>query len=70
MTTAGCRPIDRAIHPPSPAGSGDHLERLQETTGLTWRKLPTSATVTERGLILRRRELPVRSGPGHDGEGG
>ena len=65
MTTEGRQPIDGALSlvPAEfcPAGP----ERLQEESGLTWRKLAASASIAERDAIPLRRVERFQPGPGH-----
>ena len=65
MNTARRQPV-YDVNPPSlRSGLGERLERLTQESGLGWRELAASATVTERELMLRRGEGRGRTGPVH-----
>ena len=65
MTTEGRQPIDRALSPVPAEFCPGGLERLQEESGLTWRRLAASASIAERDAIPLRRVERFQPGPGH-----
>ena len=67
MTTEGRQPIDGALSPVPAEFCPGGLERLQEESGLTWRKLAASASIAERDAIPLRRVERFQPGPGHQG---